>query len=348
MPRRLPQWTVMLIPQPDQRPVQFQLPTIIPMVLALVLLATVAAAIVWGHAYKALQVRVDELLHLESVNSAQRREIESMAQKARETDELLARLRALEQDIENLLKPDEETAPTAATVHTQEIEALSTIDPVGPTSATSAPLSVLSSIVPPETAAVLFSRRTSAIMASRSEPGRPRALGGSLEQAAAVTQLFEAQAREADHRLTTLTETRSALMKQRELLAHRPRGFPVAGNLTDSFGMRWSPFGWGRQRHYGIDIAAAYWDPIAATAPGTVVAAGWRAGGYGYTVVLDHGYGYQTLYAHMADYTVEPGEAIGRGQVIGYVGSSGLSTGPHVHYEVHQNGLEVDPIHYAQ
>ncbi|HYG59898.1 MAG TPA: M23 family metallopeptidase, partial [Symbiobacteriaceae bacterium] len=81
---------------------------------------------------------------------------------------------------------------------------------------------------------------------------------------------------------------------------------------------------------------------------GTVVHAGWMVGGYGYTVVIDHGYGFTTLYAHFDEVNSSVGDVVSRGDVIGWVGSTGNSTGPHVHYEVHVNGVPVDPMRYAQ
>ncbi len=121
----------------------------------------------------------------------------------------------------------------------------------------------------------------------------------------------------------------------------RPSIWPVVGVITSDFGWRWRR----RKYHSGIDIAAPYGSEVVATAPGYVLFAGWLRG-YGYTVILYHGFGYSTLYAHMASVSVRTGEEVSRGRVVGYVGTSGRTTGPHLHYEVIKYGIRQDPILY--
>ncbi|MDQ3708049.1 MAG: M23 family metallopeptidase, partial [Actinomycetota bacterium] len=121
--------------------------------------------------------------------------------------------------------------------------------------------------------------------------------------------------------------------------------WPADGVKTSDFGWRTHPiFGTGRL-HSGIDIGAAYGSPISAAASGTVVSAGTMSG-YGNVVVLDHGGGIATLYAHQSSVAVGTGQAVQRGQTIGYVGSTGYSTGPHLHFEVRVSGTPVDPMGY--
>ena len=118
---------------------------------------------------------------------------------------------------------------------------------------------------------------------------------------------------------------------------------PVAGaRLSSGFGMRFHPvLGYSRM-HQGVDFAAGKGTPIQASASGTVVMAGW-GGGYGNVVIMDHGRGLRTRYSHMHKIGVRNGQQVAQGQTIGQVGSTGLSTGPHLHYEVWQNGKVVDP-----
>ena len=115
--------------------------------------------------------------------------------------------------------------------------------------------------------------------------------------------------------------------------------WPVHGVLTSTFGWRW-----GRM-HEGIDIAAGTGTPVVAAASGTVIIAGWM-GGYGNLVVVDHGGGISTAYGHNTSVTVGVGQRVAQGQLIAYVGSTGNSTGPHVHFEVRVNGGAVDPMGY--
>ena len=115
--------------------------------------------------------------------------------------------------------------------------------------------------------------------------------------------------------------------------------WPVQGVLTSSYGWRW-----GRM-HEGIDIAVASGTPVVAATAGTVVYAGWM-GGYGNIVVIDHGGGIATAYAHNTGVTVGSGQQVAQGQLVAYSGSTGNSTGPHVHFEVRVNGAATDPLGY--
>ena len=115
--------------------------------------------------------------------------------------------------------------------------------------------------------------------------------------------------------------------------------WPCDGVVTSGFGMRW-----GRM-HEGIDIGCAYGASNRAAAAGTVIYAGWMAG-YGNLVVLDHGNGLSTAYAHASSLAVSVGQSVGQGQTVSYVGSTGHATGPHLHFEVRVNGVAVDPLQY--
>ena len=124
-----------------------------------------------------------------------------------------------------------------------------------------------------------------------------------------------------------------------------PSIWPTSGRITSRYGYRLSPFGYGRQIHTGIDIGTKRGTPIYATADGTVKFSGYQSG-YGYVIHVYHGYGYTTVYAHMSKLGARCGQSVKKGDVIGYVGSSGRSTGPHLHYEVRVNGKTVNPWPY--
>jgi murein DD-endopeptidase MepM/ murein hydrolase activator NlpD len=120
---------------------------------------------------------------------------------------------------------------------------------------------------------------------------------------------------------------------------------PVPGSVTSSFGYRIHPIFHVRKLHTGVDLQAAMGDPIHAAAAGTVIWAGWR-GGYGKCVIIQHSGNLSTLYGHQSQILVSVGQTVKRGQVIGKVGSTGYSTGPHLHFEVRVNGTPVDPLEY--
>lgn len=126
----------------------------------------------------------------------------------------------------------------------------------------------------------------------------------------------------------------------------RPAGMPVhASNISSTFGTRWHPLLGGYRFHAGIDLVASAGTQILATSPGVITEAGW-SGGYGYCVAVDHGNGYHTLYGHLSRVDVIAGQKVTSGQRLGLVGSTGRSTGPHLHYEVRINGRPVDPRPY--
>jgi len=126
----------------------------------------------------------------------------------------------------------------------------------------------------------------------------------------------------------------------------QPNGLPVrTSGISSGFGTRWHPLFGGYRFHAGIDLVAPAGAQILATSPGVVAEAGW-CGGYGYCVTIDHGRGYHTLYGHMSQLDVRTGERVSSGQLLGLVGSTGHSTGPHLHYEVRLNSRPVDPRAY--
>lgn len=112
------------------------------------------------------------------------------------------------------------------------------------------------------------------------------------------------------------------------------------------FGMRVDPFYKVRKFHPGIDFSAPVGTEVYATGNGTILQAGRDNGGYGNQIVIDHGYNYQTTYAHLSRIFVVPGQKILRGQIIGYIGNTGKSTSPHLHYEVRKNGIALNPIYF--
>ncbi len=125
----------------------------------------------------------------------------------------------------------------------------------------------------------------------------------------------------------------------------QPSLWPVDGVLRSSFGGRADPFSGEGAFHTGIDLAAPTGTPVRATADGVIESAGW-AGDYGKLVIVDHGNGLQTYYAHLSQFLVVPGQEVRRGQVIALSGGTGRATGPHMHYEVRLGGTPVNPYKY--
>ena len=140
-----------------------------------------------------------------------------------------------------------------------------------------------------------------------------------------------------------LDAVRTGVERRRSLADATPSIWPVAGWLTSNFGNRRDPFTGGSDFHPGLDISATKGEQVLAPAIGTVTVAGWN-GSYGNMVVIDHGYGIVTKYGHLSRFAVMNGQQVSRGDVIGFVGSTGRSTSSHLHYEVWANGKLTNPM----
>ena len=181
---------------------------------------------------------------------------------------------------------------------------------------------------------------------------KSRALGG--ESRAALGPLLAGGTGPTETALGVLSEllgvigdrldsVRDSVERRHALASATPSVWPVAGWLTSSYGTRKDPFTHGADFHPGLDISADYGVPVLATGDATVAAAGSN-GAYGNMVTLDHGFGIVTKYGHMSRIAVAANQQVKRGDVIGYVGSTGRSTGAHLHYEIWMNGRLTNPM----
>ena len=151
--------------------------------------------------------------------------------------------------------------------------------------------------------------------------------------------------RQAKLERESLDRIYSELVDRKQILDHIPSISPVDGYLSRGFGVRSDPFTGSDLPHLGIDLAADKGTPVFATANGKVLSAGWHSA-LGNLIVIDHGFGYETHYGHLATMRVRAGQVVKRGEIIGSVGNTGYSTGPHLHYEVHLFDKPVNPGKY--
>jgi murein DD-endopeptidase MepM/ murein hydrolase activator NlpD len=147
--------------------------------------------------------------------------------------------------------------------------------------------------------------------------------------------------------METTGEIRDYLSQRKNIYLATPRGWPVDGYITSPFGKRVHPISGETEFHTGVDIAAEPGNPVHATADGIVIFSGW-GNSNGNLVVLEHGFGFSTFYAHNKMVAVKVGQKIKRGDIISYLGSTGNSTGPHVHYEVWHDGKPTNPSNYLE
>lgn len=190
----------------------------------------------------------------------------------------------------------------------------------------------------------------------KSVPAEVAAIEAELDPRDPEQETLRTQYTELDLKISSLTaesltleqnlqDQYEHLVDQKAFLAALPTRKPAIGYYTSGFGTRRAPFGGKVKMHEGVDIANHPGTPIKATADGVVTFANMKAG-YGQTVILDHGYGLQTWYAHTRKVLVKNGAKVRRGDTVALLGNTGRSTGPHCHYEVRVNGIPVDPLSY--
>jgi murein DD-endopeptidase MepM/ murein hydrolase activator NlpD len=169
----------------------------------------------------------------------------------------------------------------------------------------------------------------------------------AAEEVFAVSYDLDRLKRRAEMLRSSLHEAIRTMEENTDRLAATPSIMPSMGHLSSLFSKgRRHPVLKITRPHQGIDIAAPVGEPILAPAQGRVVFAGWKSGGYGNTVEIDHGYGYLTRFAHASRVLVRAGQTVERGRIIAEVGATGLVSGPHLHYEVEVNGRPVDPLNF--
>ncbi len=173
--------------------------------------------------------------------------------------------------------------------------------------------------------------------------------GGGSAKVATLEEVFSYSQGEVKRLGGDLGDVSPALNETLNREAATPFGYPLRGfdRIASGFGYRRSPFGWSFEFHNGLDFPAPYGTQIHTTGAGVVESAGWRPI-FGQAVVVDHGFGYKTLYGHMSSIRVHQGQQLERGDVVGLVGSTGRSTGPHVHYTIFTSGAEVNPRQFLQ
>ncbi len=140
-----------------------------------------------------------------------------------------------------------------------------------------------------------------------------------------------------------LASVKSRVESEQALARATPTIWPIVGWLSSAFGNRRDPFDGTPEFHAGLDIAADRGTPVRATADGTVLTAGLN-GNYGYSVLVEHGFGISTRFGHLSRFAVRPGQRVRRGEAIGFVGSTGRATSPHLHYEILMNGKPINPL----
>lgn len=298
--------TLLLIPHTGKGPVSLKIAVSSLRFYAAALVIFVLFLAVFIHAYAYMSNQVADLLYLEDVTKAQKAEISHLTQ---QTELLLQQVEEVEELSNQVRKILGMHQPEKETEPEYDEFLLKEV------------FSGSYQDIPPQVA---------------SRGGDRGVVSAAVLEGLSVT---------LEEKVAELEQLFSAAEDYRHRMDHTPSIWPTQGRITSKFGYRRSPFSRRLQFHGGLDIANSRGTPIKATAHGKVVEASFLSG-WGRLIIIDHGYDYLTYYAHLRDFGVSVGERVTKGQIIGYMGSSGNSTGPHLHYEVHVGGERVDPREY--
>lgn len=308
-------FTVLLVPRDQSSVLRFNFSLLWVQAAAVTLVGMIVAVLLFASSYQELSAEVGNLRQLRVINRRQNEEIAYLVKETQLVKGNLEELASLDSQVRQLLRME---PPPELAVATNSIRGVGGGD--DPVSSAVAVASTWNNLGGVDTDPVL----ADALVAR--------------ERLADIRQ-------EMDIRVGSLHALVAAASRQQALLDATPSIWPVSGSVSSWFGYRRSPFGRKTEFHGGLDISAGYGTPVVATAAGTVTLAGWSAG-YGKTVEINHGYGYRTLYGHNSRLAVRSGQRVERGDVIAFVGSTGRSTGPHLHYEVYENGRQINPRYF--
>ncbi len=308
-------FTFMLIPHSEGAVRRFRVPRVVIQAFSCILAGVLLCICYLYWDYGRVKSHLPELQQLRETNRRQAGEIESLADQAADLEEKLTELDELEHQVQELLQ---------ATSQQGRGEVI-----------------------------VVADRRNEGGETARSSrektPLLARGGGRAGKEEAALIPLVAESLNSVETQVgayrENLEEMLAALEKRQDYLNAKPSIRPARGRITSRYGYRKSPFGSKREFHQGLDIAAPRGTPVVATGAGVVTFAQWRSG-YGNTVIIDHGYGFKTFYGHNSSLKVKVGQRVGKGELIALMGSTGRSTGSHVHYEVHVNGKPQNPANY--
>jgi len=318
----------MIVPHSERTVYRLRVPLAIAQVLATVVISLGVFLLIFANLYQNMRQNMAELRTLRIINRQQQEQLAYLSAEAGSMKESLRRLSDLDRELRQMMN---QVAAYGKASIPAEVQVAADGSATEATSAGSDHVSTDGGPNPVTTANIQ--------RPDRDLPNRSLDRGRELQ--AEMSRINgEMSAREQ-----SLEGLKAALAGRLAYLDAKPSIWPTRGHVTSGFGWRPSPFGKRGEFHDGYDIAAPYGTAIVATGAGRVVFAGWR-GAYGRAVMLDHGYGLVTLYGHTSRIVVSVGQRVKRGQVIAYVGSTGRSTGPHLHYTVLVNGREVSPRPY--
>jgi len=318
-------FTIMIVPHSETKVFTFRLSTLWFQVICYTFVCLFLFMMILARSYQTMAADMWELEQLRLVNREQREQIDLLVQETTVLQQRMIELEELEQQVREMMELESYRGDSGAVASLpsgagEDLAALATTASVGGTGGGAG------GTLPQTGGATLVSRM-------------------AIQEALGALDILESVDERMSAKGRSLTELRARIAENMSYEASRPSIWPVHGYITSGYGYRLTVFGY--EYHQGLDIAARTGTPIVATADGTVVFAGWN-NGYGNTVVVEHGHGFTTVYGHCSKMAVSLGDRVKRGEVIAFIGDTGRSTGPHIHYEVRINGRRVNPVYYLR
>jgi murein DD-endopeptidase MepM/ murein hydrolase activator NlpD len=313
-------FTILMIPNDENKMTKWRIPGLIIPCLLVFSLIGLATVVYFVYGYFTFQNEAKSLRSLQGINLRQAQEIRNLQARTRSLEAKIKSLDELDLKVREMVglepapeAPDRETEETGTTVG-----------------------SSLSS-------SAYLEQRMTAKGVSRSRE-IPRAEIDSLLLAQNVGDSLERLHEQADQKVMQMEQLMVEVEERLDYLESLPDLWPLVGRITSTYGWRKNPVTKrGNEFHAAIDIAGRVGSPVKAAGKGKVIFAGYRSG-WGRVVVIDHGYGYQTQYAHNSSLLVKNGQTVQKGQVIARVGNTGRSTGPHLDFRIFKNGQPIDPL----
>lgn len=310
MQKRKRCFTIMIIPHSEESTYSLRLPLLAGQFVVALLFVGVIGISVLGYSYLKALGSAREAEHLRQINRAQQEEINALAVETQKVMEQMHEIDLLVDLVTEKLELEPAELNGGQEQSNQLVEGGSRVDSTND--------------------------------ADKEKPIEEQSLTNGLLDRASGNVVLLSQV------IPEQTDLLDALGDQVVRASAMPAIWPARGRISSGFGMRPIPYSSrGYQFHSGVDIIGAYGTDVWATADGKVTFSGYR-GSLGNLLIIDHGYGYETWYAHLQGFNVSAGDSVSRGDLIGFMGASGRTTGTHLHYEVHLEGVPVNPYHYMQ
>ena len=321
-------FTVMIVPHSEEATYSLRIPLYLVQAAVALLALSVTGFCVLGYAYLKASAEAREAETLRQLSRAQQEEIDALAV---ETQRMMEHVHAIDDLVELVTERlDLGDGELEDFVQNQSAEGSSASASVYGNQAYN---SSLPALTPPE-------GEVGTLRAYDSRHSNSNSSGGILDRAVGNLAVLQSV-------IPDQVEVLDVVGDYMDRAEAKPSIWPVRGRVISGFGVRSIPYTSGYQFHTGVDIVGSHGTSVWATAPGTVKFASYR-GSFGNLVIIDHGYSYETHYAHLADFAVSVGEEVEKGQTIGYMGATGRTTGTHLHYEVHRNGSPVNPANFLK